>query len=180
MDKPDNNKQEDISKAQGSSEAVKPVEKPTPTPTPTPTPEDKGRKTPFASASPEELKIIEEIGKDAEAVPTQEPKPDDLSQAPSTALAPVSQETAVLTARAIVQSIDTGQAMVCRIIAKRQDMDFHLPVEDKKGLIDAWTPVCKKWGDKIPVEIIALLTTISVVGTNVGYAVKCRQTETKK
>ena len=131
--------------------------------------------------SAEDRKIIEEIAEDSEVVP-EVPAADGISVPGKDPAGPdiVTTETASILALAIVQSVDTGLNVVGKIIAKRSDMDFHMPEKDKKGLIDVWTPVCKKWGDKIPIEVIALLTTISVCGSCVGYAIKSRIPEEKK
>ena len=126
----------------------------------------------------EEVRIIEEIAQGAEKIEEAKPAEDVLSKEP-TVPAVISPDLAILTAKAIVQSINTSQAVVCRLIAKRSDMDFHFLDEDRRALIDAWVPVCRKWGDKIPVEILALLTTVSVVGANVGYAIKSRAPDKK-
>ncbi len=139
----------------------------------------------------DEKKIIDAIAEKAEGVPDplvtsteQQPKPDELGTEPQSPKSPppvtIDPELAVLTAKAIVQSIDTSQARVCKMIAKTPGVDFHFEDADKKGLIDAWIPVCRKWGDKVPVEIIALFTTVSVLGANIGYAIEVRKSGAAK
>ena len=145
------------------------------------TPEVKVDPPAVIGLSAEDRKIIDEIAKDSEVVP-EVPASEVIGVPGKEPAGPdiITAETASILAVAIVTSVDTSLAVVCKLIAKRNDMDFHFPEKDKKGLIDVWTPVCKKWGDKIPIEVIALLTTISVCGSTVGYAIKSRVPEDKK
>lgn len=136
--------------------------------------------------SESEEEIITELSKEAEDVtkdevskehkPAEDVKKEDIRVVDNSK---VTKDVAQLLAKAIVVSLDTMQATACKIVSQRSDLEWHFDSKDKDSLIDAWLPVTKKWGDKIPVEVIAILTTVSVIGTNVGVAVASRP-KTKK
>jgi len=64
---------------------------------------------------------------------------------------------------ALVSTLDVVNTKICQVIARQSDYDGSFTPAENDKLIAIWSPVVRKYYDKIPIEIIAGFGTVMVL-----------------
>lgn len=140
------------------------------------------------SADKEIIKAIEEPGQEVEpdqgSVPEAEIKTDS-KPGPEENKEPVPDKELVRDfTKGLVKTLNVVQTGICLTISKRERTEankssYNFDKDDSQALQDVWYPIVLKWYLKIPMELVAIGVTATILTANFTKA-KADAIENKK
>lgn len=106
--------------------------------------------------------VIDELNEPVEPVEPAE-QTEQVEPEPEPQPEPVNSDVINGITIAVIETLDIIQNRVCKMIAKKQDIDFRFTEPEKTALQTVWRPVVMKYYNKISVEFIAITMTSEIL-----------------